>query len=75
MGKRHPTRDKTWIQRALKHHKAGSLHRQLKVPAKKKIPLPVLRRAAERGKTRLLRMRARLALTLRSFGRKKKGRK
>jgi len=31
-----------WIQKALKKHRKGSLHRQLKVPQDKKIPKALL---------------------------------
>ena len=31
-----------WIQRAVKKHKAGSLHRQLKIPSNEKLPKPLL---------------------------------
>ncbi len=36
-----------WIQRAIKH--PGALHRQLHVPAGKKIPAAKLRKAAHAG--------------------------
>jgi hypothetical protein len=52
-----------WIQRAIK--KPGSLHKQLGVPADKKIPAKKLEAAAKKpGK---LGQRARLAKTLRGF--------
>jgi hypothetical protein len=52
-----------WIQRALAKSRPGALHRQLGVPAGKKIPAKKLRAAAK--KPGLLGRRARLALTLR----------
>ena len=52
-----------WIQKAVK--KPGALHKQLGVPADKKIPAKVLNKAAKApGK---LGQRARLAKTLRGF--------
>ena len=35
-----------WIQNALRKHKKGSLHRQLGVPAKDRIPFTLLRKIA-----------------------------
>jgi hypothetical protein len=58
-----------WIQHALRHHKKGSLHRQLGIPVGKKIPLTVLRAAAK--SPGLLGQRARLALNLRNLRRRK----
>jgi hypothetical protein len=58
---------KKWIQGAIKH--PGALHKQLRVPKGKKIPLSKLRKAAK-AKGRLGKQ-ARLALTLRKLGRKK----
>jgi len=42
-----------WIQDAVKKHKKGSLHKQLDIPAKKKIPKRLLSKikAAPIGKT------------------------
>lgn len=58
------TSKKRWIQRALKYHKKGALHRQLGIPADEKIPIGVLKSAARKpGK---LGRRARLALNLRN---------
>ena len=55
-----------WIQKALKHHKKGSLHRQLHVPMGQKIPAGKLEAASHApGK---LGRRARLAKTLRRLG-------
>jgi hypothetical protein len=52
-----------WIQKAVK--KPGALHKQLDVPADKKIPAKMLNKAAKApGK---LGQRARLAKTLRGF--------
>ena len=65
-------------RKGLHHRKAvrveaahkGALHRQLHVPAGKKIPLKKLRAAAKRGGK--LGKRARLALTLRKLRRKRR---
>jgi hypothetical protein len=57
---------KYWIQGALKHHRKGSLHRQLGVPLNKKIPLKLLNRATHSNNL-LLKRRAILAKTLRNF--------
>jgi hypothetical protein len=51
---------KKWIQKAIKH--PGALHKQLGVPAGKKIPAKKLASAAKKGGT--LGRRARLAETL-----------
>lgn len=59
-----------WIQRALRKHKRGTLHRMLRVPIGKKIPLAKLRRAARAGGK--LGQRARLALNLRGLSHKRK---
>jgi hypothetical protein len=74
-----------WIRCALAKHKPGSLHRQLHVAKGDKIPVKDLNRAIgadigdeimEEGEevtvTRLLKKRAVLAKTLRSFHKKKK---
>lgn len=58
---------KNWIQKALRYHKPGALHRQLGIPSDKKIPLKKLKKAAKKGSTKVAR-RARLALTLRKLG-------
>ncbi len=63
--KRRSKPKRRWIQRALRKHKKGSLHRQLGVPAGRKIPLSILRRAARQFG--ILGRRARLALTLRKM--------
>lgn len=52
---------KRWIQKATKNK--GALHRQLHVPAGKKIPYKKLAKAAKKGGK--LGRRARLAMTLR----------
>jgi hypothetical protein len=54
---------KRWIQRALRKHKKGALHRQLGVPEGEVIPLSLLRDAAKAPG--LLGQRARFALNLR----------
>ena len=68
-------RKKLWIQKAFgkfKKRKKGVLHRQLKVPVGKKIPIAKLKKAAKaKGK---LGYRARFALTLRKL-QKRRGRK
>ena len=57
------TKAKNWIQKAIK--KPGALHKQLGVPAGKKIPAGKLAAAAKKpGK---LGQRARLAQTLKGF--------
>ena len=57
--------EKHWIQKALAKDKPGSLHRDLHVPAGRKIPLDQLLAAAkQRG---IVGQRARLAETLRKF--------
>lgn len=69
-----------WIQAAMAHRTPGALHRQLGVPLGEVLPLPLLRDAAahpERYRKtkparRRLARRARLALTLRSFARKRR---
>jgi len=58
-------RKKFWIQGALHKSKRGALHRMLRVPLRKKIPLALLRRAAKRGGK--LGQRARFALNARKF--------
>lgn len=57
-----------WIQQA--HVRKGALHRQLGVPLSKRIPLRRLVKASHaKGK---LGRRARLALTLRGFSRRRR---
>jgi hypothetical protein len=69
MAKRKRSR-KRWIQHALRFHKKGALHRQLGIPVGEKIPVSLLREAAEApGK---MGHRARLALTLRKISRKRR---
>lgn len=70
-----------WMQKAFKEHTKGSLHRQLKVPHKEKIPKELLTKVKETpiGEkvavdghvkvTRLLKKRATLAHTARFFKR------
>lgn len=55
--------EKKWIAAAIKH--PGALHKQLHVPADKKIPMGKLEAAAEKGGT--LARRANLAMTLRKL--------
>lgn len=54
---------KKWISKAIKH--PGALHKSLKVPAGKKIPVSKINIAAKKGG--LLGRRARLARTLRKI--------
>ena len=58
-----------WIDGAIKNK--GALHRELKVPADKKIPEKKLEKAAH-SKNPTLKRRAILAETLRSFKNKRK---
>lgn len=60
---------KLWIQEALPPSSKGKLHKQMGVPAGKKIPLGKLEKAAQKGG--VLGKRANLALTLRGFKRGK----
>lgn len=53
-----------WIQKSIK--KPGSLHKALKVPEGKKIPLKKLKKA-EKSNSPLMRKRAALAKTLRKI--------
>lgn len=62
---------KRWIQRALKKHKKGALHRQLGIPEGEKIPLALLHEAAKEPNGTGVGHRARLALTLRGFHKRK----
>jgi hypothetical protein len=57
-----------WIAGAIK--KPGALHRQLGIPAGKKIPASLLRTAAKKGGK--LGARARLALTLKKLKKRRK---
>lgn len=59
-------RRRRWIGGAIEH--PGALHRALHVPAGKRIPVELLRRAARSGGK--LGARARLALRLRTFRRR-----
>lgn len=68
-----------WIQKAI--WKPGTLHRQLKIPEDKKIPMALLNRIvkAERGSkvkgitvTRLLKRRANMAITLKRMSKRKR---
>jgi len=52
-----------WIQRALRKHKKGALHRQLGIPLDQIIPISLLRDAAK--EPGLLGQRARFALNIR----------
>ena len=54
---------KKWIQKAIKH--PGALHKELGVPAGKKIPAAKLNAAAKKGGK--VGQRARLAKTLKSL--------
>lgn len=53
---------KRWIQRALRKHKKGALHRQLGIPEGERIPLPLLQAAAKAPG--LLGQRARFAINV-----------
>ena len=55
---------KNWIQKAIKHK--GALHKELGVPAGKKIPAKKLAKAAKSSNTKLA-QRANLAKTLRGI--------
>ena len=63
-----PPKKKNWIQSAIKH--PGALHQELGIPKGQKIPVKVLKLAAESDDPQL-RRRARLALTLRKINKKK----
>lgn len=58
---------KKWIAGAIKHK--GALHRDLNVPAGKKIPVSKLKKA-EHSKNPLVRKRVALAETLKGFKKK-----
>ncbi len=60
-----------WIQNALSKHKKGALHRQLGIPLDEKIPIALLREAAKEPNGSEIGHRARLALTLRGFNKRK----
>jgi hypothetical protein len=60
----HNRKGEKWIQKAIKH--PGALHKQLGVPAGKKIPAKKLAKAAKAGGK--LGRRARLAQTLGKLG-------
>lgn len=61
---------KKWIQHALRKHKEGQLHKDLKVKKGEKIPEKKLEKAAHaKGKKG---QRARLAMKLREYSKKKK---
>jgi hypothetical protein len=62
-GKAKPAKKSKWIQGAIKH--PGALHKQLGVPAGKKIPAGKLAAAASKGGK--LGQRARLAQTLKKM--------
>ena len=62
---------KKWIKKAIKH--PGALHEQLGVPKGKKIPASKVKKAAKKGGK--LGQRARLALTMRKFNKKRKKKK
>jgi hypothetical protein len=56
-------KNKNWIAGATKHK--GALHKQLGIPADKKIPVKVLNKASK--STGVLGKRARLAITLKKM--------
>jgi hypothetical protein len=58
---------RNWISSAIS--RPGALHRQLGIPMRRRIPVAVLERAAQRSGT--LGRRARLALTLRRLNRRR----
>jgi len=60
-----------WIQRALSKHKKGALHHQLGIPLDEKIPVALLREAAKESNGTGIGHRARMALTLRGFQKRK----
>lgn len=60
---------KRWIQRALRKHKKGALHRQLGIPEGEIIPISLLREAAKYPG--LLGQRARFAINVRKYTRKR----
>lgn len=62
---------KRWIQHALRKHKKGALHRQLGIPEGGKIPVALLREAAKESNGTGVGHRARLALTLRKYRKRK----
>jgi len=64
---------KRWVQKAINPKHKGYLHRALKVPLDKKIPLSKLRRAAKRSG--VIGRRARFALIARKFRHRQKRKK
>jgi len=65
MAKKRSKRGKRWIQKALRKHKKGALHRQLGIPEGEVIPLLLLRDAAK--EPGLLGQRARFAINVRGI--------
>ena len=63
-------RPRKWIKKAINPKHKGYLHRALKVPVGKKIPLAKLKRAAKMSG--VIGRRARFALNMRKFQRKAK---
>jgi uncharacterized FlgJ-related protein len=59
-------KDEKWIQRAIK--RKGSLHEAMHIPESKKIPMAALEKAAH-SKSKLMRERANLAMTLKRMNR------
>jgi len=59
-------KDERWIQRAIK--RKGSLHEALRIPESKKIPMGTLENASH-SKSKLMRERANLAMTLKRMNR------
>lgn len=59
-------KDEKWIQRAIK--RKGSLHDAMHIPESKKIPMAALEKAAH-SKSKLMRERANLAMTLKRMNR------
>lgn len=62
---------KRWIQHALSKHKKGALHRQLGIPENERIPIALLREAAKEPNGSKLGARARLALKLHEYQKRK----
>lgn len=62
------TKQKKWIQGAIK--KPGALHKSLKVPKGKKIPISKIRKAAKKGGK--LAKRANFALNMRKIAARRK---
>ena len=59
-------KDEKWIQRAIK--RKGSLHEAMHIPESKKIPMAALEKATH-SKSKLMRERANLAMTLKRMNR------